>query len=337
MSEFIPNSYQTPNAYVDQYMHLLTPEEWKTLCYAVRRIFGFNKRQDRISLSQFMNGLVSGGKQLDYGTGLCEGAQRKALDGLKEHNLLIEVSPNDPRENEGALYELQLNSKKVEKGKLETRWQTKKAKDSLRTKKASIAIAEIRKNKDPLSSDDTTPDDDTPYRRTIPPPLSSDDDTISSRKTVEKQVVVNTMVNTHAENEIEKPVVVTAADFFTEPLAVYQEFFHDEKLTPQDIVLINSIENLEAWREACQLWLERGYAGNHIDKLYNRYTKIVARMKLAQGSPPPQDSLTQRIKETSDQLYQEQDSTKRQELGRTLLGLKQKQARESQFSRGYAA
>ncbi len=71
-SEFIPNSFQTPNVYIDRFMHLLTAEEWKVLSYAVRRIFGFQKRSDRISLSQFMHGTRStlNDVQLDYGTGL---------------------------------------------------------------------------------------------------------------------------------------------------------------------------------------------------------------------------------------------------------------------------
>ena len=42
-SDFIPNSYQTPNAYIDKYLHLLTGEEWKVLSYAIRRILGFQK------------------------------------------------------------------------------------------------------------------------------------------------------------------------------------------------------------------------------------------------------------------------------------------------------
>jgi hypothetical protein len=36
MALLIPNSFQTPNAYVDQYMPLLTPEEWVVLSYVVR-------------------------------------------------------------------------------------------------------------------------------------------------------------------------------------------------------------------------------------------------------------------------------------------------------------
>ena len=50
-STFVPNSFQTPNDYVDEIMPYLTGEEFKVLIYAVRRILGFQKRQDRTSLS----------------------------------------------------------------------------------------------------------------------------------------------------------------------------------------------------------------------------------------------------------------------------------------------
>ena len=59
MSDLRPNTFQTPNEYVDKYLYLLTSDECKVLLYAVRRIFGFNKDQDRIAVSQFADGLVS--------------------------------------------------------------------------------------------------------------------------------------------------------------------------------------------------------------------------------------------------------------------------------------
>ena len=72
MSEFIPNSFQVPNIYIDLFLAYLTPEEFKVLMYTIRRILGFeNKRgsrQDRISLSQFSGGIVAAdGRALDEG------------------------------------------------------------------------------------------------------------------------------------------------------------------------------------------------------------------------------------------------------------------------------
>lgn len=116
MSDLIPNSFQTPNAYVDRFMYLVTPEEWKVLSYAARRIFGFQKRQDRISQSQFTHGTVStkDGSHLDHGTGLSKPAVIKALQGLIEYRIMIKVANNDKRFNEGVLYELQLDSDQID-------------------------------------------------------------------------------------------------------------------------------------------------------------------------------------------------------------------------------
>jgi len=116
MSDFVPNSFQHPNLYVDGYMHLLTGEEFKVLTYAVRRIFGFNKRQDRISLSQFVSGTVSrdDGRQLDNGTGLSNQTVRRCLAVLTKANLVKKIADNDPKINEGTLYALELDSKKVD-------------------------------------------------------------------------------------------------------------------------------------------------------------------------------------------------------------------------------
>ena len=47
-----PNGYRTLNDYADRYMHLLTSDEWKVLSYVVRRTFGFQAREGRISLTQ---------------------------------------------------------------------------------------------------------------------------------------------------------------------------------------------------------------------------------------------------------------------------------------------
>lgn len=122
MTDFIPNSFQTPNDYVDRFLHLLTPEEWKVLGYSIRRIFGFNKTSDRISLSQYENGLKDkDGKQLDHGTGLSRPTIVRALRSLEEFGLQVEVEPNDPRKNEGACYTLQLKADKVNVAGLEAR------------------------------------------------------------------------------------------------------------------------------------------------------------------------------------------------------------------------
>jgi hypothetical protein len=113
-SMFLPNAFQTPNAYVDEVMPYLTGEEYKVLIYAVRRILGFQKRQDRISISQFTNGTVhTDGYILDEGTGLGIGTVKKCLANLVDFGLMVRLGENDPRTNEGTLWSLQWNDDEV--------------------------------------------------------------------------------------------------------------------------------------------------------------------------------------------------------------------------------
>src|SRR5690349_17082408 len=113
-TSFVPNSFQTPNAFVDHVMPFLSGEEYKVLIYATRRILGFQKRQDRISLSQFTNGTVNKkGESLDYGTGLSLETVKKCLKSLVDFGLMVRVAENDTRTNEGTLWSLQWNGRKV--------------------------------------------------------------------------------------------------------------------------------------------------------------------------------------------------------------------------------
>jgi len=107
MSTLIPNSFPTPNLYIDKYMSLLTPTEFKVLIYAVRRIFG---SQDRISLSQF-----------HYGTDLSRSTIVVALEGLVKYGLLIRVDM--PTETETAIYELQFDDNLIDHNGLANRQQ----------------------------------------------------------------------------------------------------------------------------------------------------------------------------------------------------------------------
>lgn len=54
MSNFIPNSFQIPNALVDELMGELTAGELKCYLTVVRKTVGWNKEKDAISISQFM-------------------------------------------------------------------------------------------------------------------------------------------------------------------------------------------------------------------------------------------------------------------------------------------
>lgn len=111
---FIPNSFQTPNVYVDKLMGLLTPEEFVVLIYAIRRILGFQKRQDRISLSQFAKGTqASDGMYYDSGTGLSVPTIRRCLGNLVRYGLMRRVDENNT-DNEGTLWELSWDENSID-------------------------------------------------------------------------------------------------------------------------------------------------------------------------------------------------------------------------------
>lgn len=84
-----PNHTQIPNDYLDMFMPHLNGAEWKCLCYIARRTFGFQKRVDKISLSQFVSGVKDrDGNQLDYGTGLSKKTIINACGKLVEAGII---------------------------------------------------------------------------------------------------------------------------------------------------------------------------------------------------------------------------------------------------------
>ena len=79
----IPNSTQIPNLILDLVIPLISEAEARCLLYICRRTFGFHKKHDSISLSQFENGIRSRqGVQLDYGTGMSRPGVTYALKNL---------------------------------------------------------------------------------------------------------------------------------------------------------------------------------------------------------------------------------------------------------------
>jgi len=114
VDNFIPHSFQTPNFYIDQVEAFLTPNEFKVLIYMVRKIFGWQKRQDRISLTQLQNGLFSrDGEQRDYGTGLSRPAIISALEGLKRARLVSQNEKGNLHQV-ASLFSLQLDLERVD-------------------------------------------------------------------------------------------------------------------------------------------------------------------------------------------------------------------------------
>ena len=68
---------------MDRLLPRISESESKCLLYICRRTFGFHKEYDRISFSQFIDGIKDRyGKTLDYGTGLVRGSVAEALKSL---------------------------------------------------------------------------------------------------------------------------------------------------------------------------------------------------------------------------------------------------------------
>jgi hypothetical protein len=141
-SRFMPNTFQLPNVYIDVLLPLLTSEEWRVLCYLARRIFGFDKDSDRVSLSQFEKGIVTRtGTRLDSGCGLGHTAISRALAGLIYFGLVLELEPANRQTNTAALYGLQLEPAQMDMQGLHDRKTAGQNKAQQRTAQARLTIA----------------------------------------------------------------------------------------------------------------------------------------------------------------------------------------------------
>lgn len=111
----IPNSTQIPNVILDKVIPRISEADARCLLYICRRTYGFQKQRDRISLTQFVDGIVGkSGEVLDYGTGLSRPAVVGALKNLSGAGLIKVI-----RERSGNSFELSCElfvDKYVEKG-----------------------------------------------------------------------------------------------------------------------------------------------------------------------------------------------------------------------------
>ena len=55
MSKYIANAFQIPNAVVDDFMAVISPNAFKCYVLIVRKTTGWGKSSDKISISQFMH------------------------------------------------------------------------------------------------------------------------------------------------------------------------------------------------------------------------------------------------------------------------------------------
>jgi DNA-binding transcriptional ArsR family regulator len=82
-----------PNEFLDLWMFRLKRSDILVFLYLCRRILGFNKRSDRVSIAQICTGIVrNDGRVLDRGTQLDKSSVRRSLRRLEALGL-IERSP----------------------------------------------------------------------------------------------------------------------------------------------------------------------------------------------------------------------------------------------------
>lgn len=192
MSDFIPNTFQTPNAIVDRLMELLTDSELRVLMYTIRHVLGWQKkikaRKATISISNYVHGFsYTDDKGITHtyaGCGLKEAAVRDALQSLETFRVLKSFDATvHGREWELAF----MTDDNVDFGKLIERLYEKNAKGKAKMDNARKANPRLTPSVQQNPSCDT---EDTPFCATEPLPSCDTEDN-------------ETHVETHVETQKE--------------------------------------------------------------------------------------------------------------------------------------
>lgn len=91
MSKFIANSFQIPNAVVDELMANMSPNALRCYLLITRKTTGWGKESDRISASQFMQTLGIKDKRTVY-SALSELAELNLINAIKNNGEITEYS-----------------------------------------------------------------------------------------------------------------------------------------------------------------------------------------------------------------------------------------------------
>lgn len=122
MPNFIPNSFQTPNFYIDYLDQYLLPIETKVLFKAIREILGWHysidDRVKDLSLTDFVKGSIKdNGEVRSFGCGLCRESVSKSIKSLCKYNILQKRE----RTKTGIRYFLNLNTDSIDWAGLDER------------------------------------------------------------------------------------------------------------------------------------------------------------------------------------------------------------------------
>jgi hypothetical protein len=145
----IPNSFQTPNFFIDRLMGLLESDEYVVLAFATRHIFGWkdsiDSRQSRISLTMFEKGYEDSRGNIYGGCGLSRPKIQSALKELVAYGVIIPLG--DPTKK-GQAWQLPTDDYDIDYRGLEQRREMQQKKNRRRILGASQASAEKRKKAD---------------------------------------------------------------------------------------------------------------------------------------------------------------------------------------------
>ena len=95
----IPNTTQVPNSILDLLMPFLHDGEARVLLYLCRRIYGFQRESDSVSLEQFVHGIRTDERQLDFGAGISRQGAMNALAVLKAIGIVEQTEGGRGRGN----------------------------------------------------------------------------------------------------------------------------------------------------------------------------------------------------------------------------------------------
>ncbi len=109
------NYYQFPKD-LNGYYNQLNGNEFKVLSYIIRKTWGFNKIEDKISYSQFLKGVVNKeGITIFTGLGMSEDTLTHCLKSLKEKGF-IEIDSFGSRGGRTSTYRLKYNHPEIQGG-----------------------------------------------------------------------------------------------------------------------------------------------------------------------------------------------------------------------------
>lgn len=157
--KLIPNTFQCPNAYLDELGTLLDDGEFKTLMYLVRHIYGWQdkiaKSRARLSLSKIANGFTTKEGNVYTGSGQSEQTVSRCLKALAKFGIIRQASKNNLA-NDGAEWELRPHSG-IKFDELRARKTTKKDKTRTKTNTSIEAARAARRLNGSTSSESEGP------------------------------------------------------------------------------------------------------------------------------------------------------------------------------------